>query len=462
MSEWKKATLGELVALGKGRIQTGPFGSQLHAHDYVEVGIPCLMPVNLKDNKIDITNVSFISDADAKRLAKHLVKSGDVIYSRRGDVTQKAIITEKEAGYFCGTGCLLVRVGNSIDSNFLVYFLSTSQSKNWILNNAVGITMPNLNTKILSKFPIAFPDLNVQKQIAKVLSNLDSKISLNNRINKELETMAKLIYDYWFVQFDFPISAAQAASVGKPMLAGKPYKSSGGKMVYNTELKREIPEGWDVKNLVEEMDVQYGFPFSTRLFNEEEKGVPVVRIRDIINNSISLYSTENINDKYQLREGDLLIGMDGNFHMNYWDKEGCYLNQRSLRIRRASHSRLSQMQAFFDVEPYIKLREKSVSRTTVGHLSARDVNSLKVLVPSADVSKAGIEKFDVFLKMIINNRKQNQKLSELRDWLLPMLMNGQVTISSSDKSPADKKEAEGYLEKEADISMAAEGRGEYG
>ncbi len=253
---------------------------------------------------------------------------------------------------------------------------------------------------------------------------LSAKIELNNKINAELEAMAKLIYDYWFVQFDFPFDFAQ----GKPSEQGKPYKSSGGKMVYNEELKREIPVGWEVKRLVDEMDVQYGFPFSTTNFNKEKIGNPVIRIRDIISNSVSIYSTEIPDDKYRLLKGDLLIGMDGNFHMNFWDKNDCYLNQRLVRIRKKKNSVTSQFQTLFDIKPYIKAREKNVSRTTVGHLSARDINSLFVLIPSSIYLKKQNKLFDLMLSKIITNRNQNQTLSSLRDWLLPMLMNGQVKV----------------------------------
>src|SRR5690606_25301434 len=134
--------------------------------------------------------------------------------------------------------------------------------------------------------------------------------------------MAKTLYDYWFVQFEFPNSE------------GKPYKSSGGAMEYNPTLKREIPKGWEVKNLFECVNVQYGFPFSTDYFNETKTGIPIIRIRDILNNSISNYSTqENIDKKYLISEGDVLIGMDGNFHVNYWTRENCYLNQRVVMLK---------------------------------------------------------------------------------------------------------------------------------
>lgn len=233
MSNWQQTTLGKVLSAGGGKIQTGPFGSQLHASDYVASGIPCIMPANMKNNRVNLSDIAFISEKDAKRLSHHLVQAGDIVYSRRGDVTQKALIREAEAGYFCGTGCLLVRSGEAIDPEFLTYHLSTPTNQDWILKQAVGATMPNLNTAVLSAIPLNVPpNKETQKKIAAVLSALDAKIDCNNRINAELEAMANTLYDYWFMQFEFPDAN------------GKPYKSSGGKMVYSTTLKQDIPEGW--------------------------------------------------------------------------------------------------------------------------------------------------------------------------------------------------------------------------
>ncbi|HPM06682.1 MAG TPA: restriction endonuclease subunit S, partial [Treponemataceae bacterium] len=139
------------------------------------------------------------------------------------------------------------------------------------LNSGTGV--PSMTFNSYYDLEINVPDLPTQKSIAKVLSDLDAKIELNNKINRELEAMAKTLYDYWFVQFDFPTPPSSTSGI-----VGKPYKSSGGKMVYNEELKREIPEGWEVKKLFKSCIVQYGFPFSTEYFNSEENGVPVIRI----------------------------------------------------------------------------------------------------------------------------------------------------------------------------------------
>ena len=294
------------------------------------------------------------------------------------------------------------------DLTYLYYVLKSLN----LNSKQIGSSQPLITQSMLKDMVVDIEiDIEKQKKIANSISIIDQKIQINNQINQELEAMAKTFYDYWFVQFDFPDQN------------GKPYKSSGGKMVYHPELKREIPEGWEVKKLFDIADVQYGYPFSTDYFNSTGEGVPVIRIRDILGNDITNYSTEEVEDKYKINVGDVLIGMDGNFHMNYWIKEDCYLNQRVVKV---NSDKLPNMVLKYQIEPFIKLREKSVSRTTVGHLSDKDLKAINVILPKDKYLSSIFEKFESILENIIVNQQQNQELTQLRDWLLPMLMNGQV------------------------------------
>ncbi|MCE2066997.1 restriction endonuclease subunit S [Streptococcus thermophilus] len=293
------------------------------------------------------------------------------------------------------------------------FYLYSYLSQLDLSNLDSGSTLPSMTKSAYESIVVKLPDLKIQKAVATILFNIRKKLETNNKINQELEAMAKTLYDYWFVQFDFPDQN------------GKPYKSSGGKMVYNPELKREIPEGWGVSNLFDAAEVQYGYPFSTDYFNSTGEGVPVIRIRDILGNDITNYSTEEVEDKYRINVGDVLIGMDGNFHMNYWIKENCYLNQRVVKV---NSDKLPNMVLKYQIEPFIKLREKSVSRTTVGHLSDKDLKAINVILPKDKCLSSIFEKFESILENIIINQQQNQELTQLRDWLLPMLMNGQVKV----------------------------------
>jgi type I restriction enzyme S subunit len=182
MGEWLGSTLGLLEAESRGVIQTGPFGSQLHMSDYSDSGTPVVMPTNIRDLRIDPTGIARVSDEHVARLARHRLKAGDIVYSRRGDVEKCALVTDAESGWLCGTGCLLVRVGGSnLDPRFLAYSLSQQATRKWIRQHAVGATMPNLNTEILREVPVEVPSLAVQRAIAATLGALDDKIESNSR-----------------------------------------------------------------------------------------------------------------------------------------------------------------------------------------------------------------------------------------------------------------------------------------
>jgi len=349
-------------------------------------------------------------------------RNGDTLLAKitpcleNGKTAKVDILNDDEVA-FGSSEFIVLRAKKNNDSDYLYYLARSPAFRKKAISCMEGTSgRKRVNEGALKLQVLPIPSPDIQQKIASVLSALDAKVELNNQINSELEKMAKTLYDYWFVQFDFPDEN------------GKPYKSSGGKMVWNQELKREIPEGWEVKNLFYVMDVQYGFPFDTSKFTEDASQKPVVRIRDILENTISTYSIENVQEKYKLISKDLLIGMDGNFHLNFWDKDGAYLNQRSVRIRSRKDSEVSNFQALFELTPYIKAREKNVSRTTVGHLSDKDLKRLFIVSAKSTTNFKPKKTFDAMLEKIITNRIENQTLAELRNWLLPMLMNGQVKV----------------------------------
>ena len=272
------------------------------------------------------------------------------------------------------------------------------------------LTMPILNDISINT------SLN-QLKIATVLSTLDNKIALNHRINAKLEAMAKHLYDYWFVQFDYPDKN------------GKPYKTSGGKMVWNEVLKREIPEGWEVKNIFEASDVLYGYPYATEPFDEDnldfsKKPYKIVRIRDIKSNTFSAKTTEVVDEKYKTMRNDLLVGMDGYFHMNFWFRNDDFINQRIVRLRKTL---ISTLILYFQISPFIKFKEEMAKGSTVGHLSDKDLKQLFVAIPNDNSIS---DRFDSILNMITKNNSEIQKLTKLRDRLLPLLMNGQVEVEN--------------------------------
>ncbi len=168
MSEWIERSLGDFAT-----IQTGPFGSQLHASDYVPEGIPSIMPKNIGARlNLSTEDIARIRPSDAERLEKYRVRPTDIVYSRRGDVEKCAFVTKEHDGWLCGTGCIRVRFSsNEVDPYFVALALSTDEVRGWISGNAVGTIMPNLNTGILERVPLLIPSLREQRAIAAVLSS---------------------------------------------------------------------------------------------------------------------------------------------------------------------------------------------------------------------------------------------------------------------------------------------------
>ena len=427
MSKWRQTTLGKVLISGGGKIQTGPFGSQLHASDYVADGIPCIMPANMKSNRVDLSAIAYISEKDAKRLSKHLVKAGDILYSRRGDVTQKALIREAEAGYFCGTGCLLVRPGDAIDPEFLTYHLSTPTNQDWIVKQAVGATMPNLNTAILSAVPLNLPpNKDIQRRTAAILSALDAKIDCNNRINAELEAMAKTLYDYWFVQFDFPDAN------------GKPYKSSGGKMVYNATLKREIPEGWREGTLDDLGRIVGGSTPSTEdPCNFTSYGTAWITPNDLSDNEGNKFisrGSQDVSDlgiksaslkKYPI--GTVLLSSRAPIGYMAIARTELTTNQGFKSF--IPHDGYSTAFIYHTVKGSLKTITQYASGSTFKEVSAGVLKTVKIVLPDLNVVEQFTDSVTSIFKRQDVLEQENQQLAQLRDWLLPLLMNGQVTVA---------------------------------
>lgn len=205
LQKWEETTLGNICDEVHGVIQTGPFGSQLHESDYSTDGVPVVMPKDIIDGKIQTDDIARVSEEHVARLQKHKLKSGDIVYGRRGDIGRQALIEKEQEGYLCGTGCLKISLGEKIvNPKFLHYYLREEEVIKWIFNQAIGATMPNLNTAILRSVPVRIPDINIQKRIASVLSTYDDFIENNTRRIQILERMAQVIYAEWFIDLRFP------------------------------------------------------------------------------------------------------------------------------------------------------------------------------------------------------------------------------------------------------------------
>lgn len=302
------------------------------------------------------------------------------------------------------------------------------------LNSGTGV--PSMTFNSYYDLKIKLPDLPTQKSIAKVLSDLDAKIELNNKINQELEAMAKTLYDYWFVQFDFPTPPSSTSGI-----VGKPYKSSGGKMVYNAELKREIPEGWEVGTLNDAVS-KTGTGLNPRknfvLGEGDNYYVTIKSIeqgRVILDNKCDKISDETlkvINKRSDLQVGDILFTSIEPVGLTYLIQEvpkNWNINESVFTIRPNYKIVTSEFLYMFLSGDYIKSYTKNVAAGSI-HKGIRHATLKECLfiIPHKELINYFTKMIRPILKKLDLLQKQNQQLSSLRDWLLPMLMNGQIGI----------------------------------
>ena len=305
------------------------------------------------------------------------------------------------------------------DLDYIYYALKLELKR--LKEKSQGSQTKFLTMPILNSINLGNRNLLEQQKISNVLSSLDSKIELNNKINKELEAMAKTLYDYWFVQFDFPDEN------------GKPYKSSGGKMVYSKELKREIPEGWEVCRLenIEDNIITGKTPpkINPEYFNGN---IPFITIGDIRGN-MHIVSTEETLSKlgadYQsskyINKGALCVSCIASPGLIGFATKLSQTNQQinSIECKKEENS----FYLYFALNNFFNA-SKAKTGNTFPNMNKGDFADIKLIKPNEQILLTFGKKIKSSIEQIYINSKQNQELSKLRDWLLPMLMNGQVKV----------------------------------
>jgi type I restriction enzyme S subunit len=291
-----------------------------------------------------------------------------------------------------------------------------------------GSIQDNINIDFLTALKFRIPRKSEQDKIVQVLSTLDAKIELNQRLNEDLEGMAKLLYDYWFVQYDFPMSAAQAAALGKPKLQGHPYRTSGGPMTYHETLKREIPVGWEGGNLLDIATFTNGIACQ-RYPADGGDTLPVIKIKEM-RSGITADSdivTADVPLKVKIQNGDILFSWSASLEVMIWAGGEGALNQHIFKVTSETHPRSFCYFTLLDYLRHFRMMA-DLRKTTMGHITIDHLEQSQIAIPPNNVAKAFEDITKPIIDRIVKTHEEIQELTALRDWLLPMLMNGQVTV----------------------------------
>lgn len=333
-----------------------------------------------------------------------VAQSGDILMSVRAPVGMLNIADRE-----CCIGRGLCSIREKSGTRFVYYLLKANLPL--IESYGTGTTYRAVNKDHVINLPFRAPPVPIQRKIAAILSAYDNLIENNLRRIKILEEMAQLIYREWFLNFRFP---------GHEKV----------RMV-DSELGR-IPEGWEVKHLFDAVEVTYGYPFQSRLFSTAPIGKPVVRIRDIPKNYSETFTSEvPQNAKYNVKNGHILVGMDGDFHMGKWAGGDAYLNQRVARFRPVP-TEVSQYFVFLALRKPIQHLNASITGTTVCHLGDMHLKKVHLVIPDTRLLSKIKPMFDDLYELETELIIKNTNLRQTGDLLLPKLISGELDVSELD------------------------------
>ena len=403
-------------------ISMGPFGSDIKVDNFVDEGVPVLNGANLLKYKLLEDEFRYVTPEKAKTFKKAIAKKGDVIITHRGTLGQISYIPDdsKHEEYVISQSQFKVRLNRDrVNPAFFVYYFHTSEGQKRLLANKCHVGVPALaqattNFRLI-QFPL--PNLKTQINISKFLLSLDGKIELNNNINDELESMVKILYDYWFVQFNFPDEN------------GKPYKTSGGKMVWSEELKREIPIIWKITKLKNLFEFEKGIePGSTAYLEKSINNncLNFIRVGDI-DGSSNIFIDGSINNCVIVNSSDVVVTFDGSVGKVGYGLEGAISG--GLRKIYDKSGKLNNGLAYFIFKD--KRIIANIHKYATGSILLHASGSIEHLaIPYYEKIYLEFQKIVIpFYNKMVLKKKENQKLEELRDLLLPMLMNGQVKVN---------------------------------
>ena len=409
-SEWKTIRADEFCSLVTDGTHDSPKPQA--------AGRKLITSKHLKGYYLDFESANWISSEDYEKvIARSSVEQWDILYSMIGTIGNVYLEKNPVVDYACKNVGIFKFGGNCNKAYWMYYYLKSPQAMEFIKAHLRGTTQLYVPLATLREMPVPVPDEEERNKIVAILRTLDDKIQCSIKINDNLEQQAKLIYDYWFTQFDFPDEN------------GKPYCSSGGKMVWDEQLKRNIPENWNVVPLLKLVSWESNSqpPKSEFVYEPKEGYVRFIQNRDYDSDTHITYipRTKNLSivDRF-----DILMDKYGDAGAVRYGIEGAF-NVALGKICVHNPNYREYIRSFLGSDGIYKFLHNSCMASTRASLSEANLAILNVVVPDEKI----ILDYENFLKKIrvsiLKNKDETVELINLRDWLLPMLMNGQATIA---------------------------------
>lgn len=428
MTDWAQTTIGELCSAGAMLIQTGPFGSQLHAHDYVLVGIPVIPTEAIGRRRLKTEALPQISPETAHRLARHKLHVGDILFARRGAQATglSAIVEKQHEGWLCGTGAILLRVlSPEINPVFLSFALTSDSSIDWLKSHAVGAVMPNLNADVIHSLPVQIPPLSEQRTMASILSAYDDKIELNRRMNETLEALARAIFKSWFVDFD-PVRAKMEGRHPTGMDAETAVLFPAE---FEDSALGQIPKGWKAGTLGEiAQNVRHGA--------QPEDVSPdtlYIGLEHMPRQSIALAEwgtvEEVTSNKSWFKQGDILFGK----LRPYFHKVGVaaidgVCSTDILVIAPALPEWYGPVLFHVSSTELVNQTNAASTGTKMPRASWQDIARYEIVIPTPEIADAFSQQASAIVQKIRSNIMESRTLATLRDTLLSKLLSGEVRV----------------------------------
>ncbi|MEX0608896.1 MAG: restriction endonuclease subunit S [Balneolaceae bacterium] len=414
---WKEFTIQDLVDKGEAELKTGPFGTQLKADEYVDMGTPVINVRNIGFGSIRESKLEFLDNNTVERLSSHLLKRDDIVFGRKGAVERHAFINEKYANWFQGSDCLRLRINSSsVLPRFLSYHFLTEQHKKWMMQQCShGATMASLNQDIVSRIPITLPPVKDQKQIVNNLSAFDDLIENNSRRIEILEEMARLIYREWFVYYRYP-------------------GHENDKLVESETDLGEIPEGWSLRRLDDFGRIETGKTPSKKDAENYGDYMHFIKTPDMHDQFFILETAEQLSKKGSdtqkkktLPPNSICVSCIGTAGVIALTSSSSQTNQQinSIIIDFPNYREF----LYYAIKDLTPTMEKiGSSGATMTNVNKSKFQGLEVLYPKKSLIEQYHKKAAPIFNQILVLQKQNIKLKEARDLLLPKLISGKVEV----------------------------------